>query len=110
MDFCLVTPEEIMTYKQKWILKSSFKNIPINKLKSIQSKHNWIIWNILNFGNITILTDGWLGAANDKDPDDESWAWMIKLTYVHRPNRTKEKISTISIHEWSINDSEEDED
>ncbi len=36
MDFCLVSPEELITYKQKWILKSNFKNIPVKEIRSIQ--------------------------------------------------------------------------
>ncbi len=104
-DFCIITPEELITHKQKWIFKSSYKNIPVEKIKSVQSRHKWFFWNIFNFWNITILTDWWIAAEKDEMEDiDSSWAWIIRLTSVHRPNKTKKKILLLCIHKWKLSD------
>lgn len=107
-DFTLATPEELVTHKQKWIFKSNYKNIPVEKIRSIQSRHDWFLWNIFNYWVITILTDWWIAAAEDAIQDiDSSWAWIIRLTYVHRPNKTKKKILLLCIHKWCLQDIED---
>ncbi len=106
-DFCIITPEEFITHKQKWVFISNYKNIPVEKVRSIQSRHAWIIWNIFNYWTITILTDWWEAAALVENDIETSWAWMIKLTFVNRPNKTKQKILLLCVHKWSLKDIEE---
>lgn len=107
-DFCLVTPEELFTHKQKWIFLSNYKNIPVEKIRSIQSRHDSFIWNVFNYWIITILTDWWV-AAQDEDIEniESSWAWIIKLTFVSWPNITKKKILLLCIHKWCLQDIED---
>lgn len=92
-DYTLITPDRIITYKQKWILNSKLKDLPASQIKSTQSYRSGILWNIFSFGNIEILTDWAVWADNF---DGSSQAWKTKLTYVHHPTAVKKEIMKIT--------------
>lgn len=89
MDFTIVTRDWISTYKQKWFFKNSVKNLPASNVRSVQSKRVWITWNIFGYWYILLVTDGSV-ASNEED--ESKWAWVVKLTYVDRPNLMRKRI------------------
>lgn len=91
-DFTLVTPKWIITFKQKWIFDSKLKELPASQVRSVQSYRKWLIWNILSYWSIEIITDWWLGSDNN---DGSSQAGKTKLTYVRHPNAIRKKIFNI---------------
>lgn len=89
MDFTIVSRDWISTYKQKWFFKNSVKNLPASNVRSVQSKRVWIMWNVFGYWYILLVTDGSL-ASNDED--ETKSAWVVKLTYVDRPNLMRKRI------------------
>ena len=81
MDFVLITLENISFYNQSWLFKRGSKTIWVEKIKSIQANKKWIIRSIFDFWEIIILTE-W----------DEAWKWEIKLKFIPKPDKIKNKI------------------
>jgi len=92
-DFAIVDPHWITTYKQKWILKSSIKEIPANRIRSIQIERNSILENIFSYGSIDIITD--FTENMQIGLEDEESASVIGLTYVDHPLKIKSRITDI---------------
>jgi len=102
LDFSIITSEEIITHSQKWFFKRNYKNIPSKKMRSIQSQHSGIWWNLLNYGTITLLIDGGMWAISDAE--DGSGSGKIVFTYVYKPNFTRRKIMWLCIHNKTLDD------
>lgn len=99
MDFTIVTPTEILTHKQFWILNSDYKNFPAKKIRSVSSAREGFLWNIFWYWHILFLTDG---SVWDKNEWWRHWPWKILLTYVYRPNETRKKIMLLCIWEENV--------
>jgi len=56
-DFTIIDPIGVTTYKQKGILHSFLKQIPANRIRSIQICRNNILENVFSYGSLDILTD-----------------------------------------------------
>jgi uncharacterized membrane protein YdbT with pleckstrin-like domain len=100
-DYTIVTPDGIVTYKQKGLFNSKMKDLPTSKIRSTQSYRSWILGNIFSYWIIEIITDGWLWANND---DWTSQAGKTKLSYVRHPGITLKKIMQITKYNKSDND------
>lgn len=98
MDFTIITPNEILTHKQYWIINSDYKNFPAKNIRSISSGREGFLWNVFWYGHILFLTD-W--SVVDKTDSWRHWPWKILLTYVYRPNETRKKIMNLCI--WDEN-------
>jgi hypothetical protein len=97
-DFSLVTPEWILTYKQIWLLDSKFKDLPAWKIRSIQARRDWLLWNIFWFWSIEILTDWWMAKT---DAEWRTQAGRTKFSYAYRPNELRKKINNICLLKYS---------
>jgi len=92
-DFSIATPKWIITYKQNWILDWKFKELPSSKIRAFESSRTWLLWNILWYWYIDIISDWALANKIWK------WhsAWRVRLEYVNFPNKTREQIIKICI-------------
>ncbi len=91
-DFTIVDPLGVTTYKQKWILHSFLKQIPANRIRSIQIQRNTILENVFWYGSIDILTDF---AENMHIGEEKEAPSVIGLTYVSEPYKIKNKITDL---------------
>ena len=105
MDFTIITPEEIISHKQKGIFKRNYKVTPAKQIRSIQSRHTGFWWNLMNFGVVTFLID-W-SATNESESDvDRHWAGKIQLTYVSKPNKKRRLIMWLCLYNKSLSEIE----
>lgn len=103
MDFTIVTPEEIITYKQNWILRSIYKNLPAKKIRSTKSYTKGLLWNIFGYGSIKFITDG-SAEVIEEWGKTKYGSGKLSLTYVRRPNRTRKAITELCNKEpWKTN-------
>lgn len=91
-DFTVVDPLGVTTYKQKWILRSFIKQIPANRIRSIQICRNNILENVFGYGSLDILTDFTDNMHIGEEDEAPSVIWM---TYVDMPYRVKNKITDL---------------
>lgn len=91
-DFTVVDPLWITTYKQKWILHSFLKQIPGNRIRSIQICRNNILENIFWYGSLDILTDFTENMHIWEDSESPS---VIGLSYIDDPYHVKNKITDL---------------
>ena len=90
MDFAIISPQWVFTYRQKWFLNSSFKEISSHKIKTIQVSNNTFFGNIFKYWSINIVSDWAEIEATHKET-----IGMIKLDYVDKHYKIKEKITKI---------------
>jgi hypothetical protein len=91
-DFTIVDPLGLTTYKQKWILHSFLKQIPANRIRSIQICRNSFLENVFWYGSLDILTDF---ADNMHIGEEDEAPSVIWLTYVDTPYKKKNKITDL---------------
>ena len=91
-DFTIITPKTIFTYKQKGILYSVMKEIPADRIRSIQVSRDSILQNVFSYGSISIHADY---AENPHIEEDNESAFVIGLSYVDDPLKAKNRISDI---------------
>lgn len=78
MDFCVVTPQEIVSYNQRGLLNRNSRTIDADKIKTVTADASGMVNSLFNFGNIRFLSEG-----DNADGGD------ITLNYVHDVNETK---------------------
>lgn len=93
-DYMIVTQRWIYTYKQIWFFNSKNKELPANKIRSIESQRFWILWNIFWYGTIVIVTDG---SMTEKDENWSHIGWKTKITYVSKPKKITKKIMELCL-------------
>lgn len=91
-DFTIVDPLWVTTYKQKWILHSFLKQIPANRIRSIQICRNNILENIFSYGSLDILTDF---TDNMHIGEENEAPSVIGMTYVDDPYEIKNQITDL---------------
>ena len=94
-DFTIITPVSVFTYKQKGILYSVMKEIPTDRIRSIQVERSTLLENVFQYGSINIHTDY---SENMHIGEDDESAFVIGLTYVDDPLKVKNAISDICFH------------
>ena len=91
-DFTIITPKAVFTYKQKGILYSAVKEIPADRIRSIQVTRDTLLQNIFSYGVIDIHADY---SKNFHIDEDNEPVFIIELTYLDDPLKVKNKISDI---------------
>lgn len=84
MDFCVITPKEIVSYNQTWILARKWHSIETDKIKTVTIDKKWFVKSLFNFWTITFLSE-W----------DSSWKWDIILNFVSDPDKVKNDIRAL---------------
>jgi hypothetical protein len=88
MDYCIVTPHEIILTEQSWIFKRHIRSLDVSKIKSISVQKASIVHWLFNNGYIIFMSDG----------DDNHWE--ITLEYIHNPEKQKWILNNIMMREW----------
>ncbi len=57
MDFLLVTPKEIMKYKQQWLFNRHVEQLRTEHIKSISLSKKWFLHSLLDIGTLTFLVE-----------------------------------------------------
>lgn len=91
-DFTIIDPQGVTTYKQKWILHSTLKQIPSNRIRSIEIERSNILENVFSYGKVNILTDF---MENMHIGEDEESPSVIGMTYVDDPYKVKTRVTDI---------------
>lgn len=91
-DFTIIDPLGVTTHKQKGIMRSYLKQIPANRVRSIQVTQNRFLENICWYGDIDIHTDFPQNPHFGEDTESPS---LIGLTYVDHPHKVKTKLTAI---------------
>jgi hypothetical protein len=93
-DFTVVTPWGVTTYKQKWILHCTLKEIPAKRIKAIEVSRTSLLWNVFWYGYVDVIADLNEFSKRKEDYTDEA-PWVVGLTYVDNPHKIKARISKI---------------
>ena len=83
MDFCIITPKELIYYNQAGFFNRQTEVIDTEKIKTINKIPQWFIGSVFDFGNLLFLSEG----------DMETWD--ISLNYVQNPEATYKAVRTI---------------
>jgi len=78
MDFCIVTPQEIVSYNQTGLLNRSSRTIDADKIKTVTADGSGFINSMFNYGDIRFLSE-W----------DNAEGGDITLSFVSNVNETK---------------------
>ncbi|MFA7284402.1 MAG: hypothetical protein WC004_01090 [Candidatus Absconditabacterales bacterium] len=78
MDFCVVTPQEVVAYNQTGLLNRSSRTIDADKIKTVTDDGAGFLQSLFNYGGITFLSEG-----------DQAGGGDIRLYYVQDVNTTK---------------------
>jgi len=93
-DFTLVTKWWVYTFKQIGFFNSKNKDLPANKIRSIESQRFWILWNIFWYWNIVIVTDG---SMHEKDENGRHIWWKTKITYISNSKQVTKNIMELCL-------------
>ncbi len=85
MDYCIVTPEEIILTEQSWLFKRAVRTLDAKKIKSIYIQKKNLIDSLFNDWSIIFMSDG------------DELMWEIVLEYIYDPEKKKEKLQDIII-------------
>ncbi len=91
-DFTIIDPLGITTYKQKGILHSFLKQIPANRIRSIEIERSNLLENIFSYWKVNILTDFMENMHIWEDWESPS---VIGMTHVDDPYKIKTRITDI---------------
>lgn len=83
MDFCIITPKELVSYNQSWLFNRHTEIIDTEKVKTINKIPQGFFGSIFNFANLVFLSE-W-----DMDVGD------ISLNYVENPEQVYKEVRKI---------------
>ena len=83
MDFCIITPEEIVLVQQEWILNRTVKTLDTLKIKSIYINKKDLVSSVFDNGTLIFMSDG-----------DETLGEII-FDYIADPEKVKDRIHKI---------------
>lgn len=83
MDFCIITPKELISYNQSWLFNRHTEIIDTEKIKTINKIPQWFFGSVFNFASIVFLSE-W-----DMD------TWDISLNFVEQPEHTYKEVRKI---------------
>ena len=86
MNFNICTRDSFTAYNQEWFFKTKTMNISTPAIKVIQDSKEWLKSALLQYGTITIHTDGDL---------DAKWSKIIELRYIPEPKHIAKKLNSI---------------
>lgn len=84
MDYCIITPAEVILSDQSGIFMRQFRTLDASKIKSIIVQKKNMFKSIWNNGMITFMSDG-----------DENNLGEIQLDYIYNPEFHKQRITVI---------------
>ncbi len=83
MDYCIITPDEVILTQQEWIFRRIVRTLDVRKIKSIYINKQTLLYSIFDAGKIVFMSDG-----------DEQF-WEIVFDFMQDPEGQKEKIQEI---------------
>ena len=83
MDYCIITPDEIILTQQEWLFRRIVRTLDVKKLKSIYINKQKLLYSIFDAWSIIFMSD-W----------DEQF-WEIIFDFVHNPEWQKDRIQGI---------------
>lgn len=83
MDFCIITPKELVSYNQSWLFNRQTEIIDTEKIKTINKIPQWFFGSIFNFASLVFLSE-W-----DMDTGD------ISLNFVENAEETYKQVRMI---------------
>ena len=86
MNFNICTRDSFTAYNQEWFFKTKTMNISTPAIKVIQDSKEWLKSALLQYGTITIHTDGDL---------DAKWSKILELRYIPDPKHIAKKLNSI---------------
>lgn len=84
MDYCIVTPTEIILAEQSGIFKRQLRTLDATKIKSISVQKKRVFKSIFNNGTILFMSDG-----------DDNNLGEINIDYIYDPEAHKTAINKI---------------
>lgn len=87
MDYCIITPNEIILAEQSGLFKRQMRTLDATKIKSISVQKKRVFKSIFNNGAIVFMSDG-----------DDHNLWEIDIDYVYNPEEHKTTINHIINH------------
>lgn len=84
MDYCVITPTEIILAEQSGLFKRQLRTLDATKIKSISVQKRRVFKSIFNNGMIVFMSDG-----------DDNNLGEINIDYVYGPEEHKNIINTI---------------
>jgi len=84
MDYCIITPDDIILTQQKWFLSRLVRTLDVAKIKSIHTEKHSLLHSIFNTWKIVFMSDG-----------DEEQLWEIAFEYISDPEWQKKRIQRI---------------
>ncbi len=86
MDYCIISPHEVMFGEQKGLFTRHFTTIDCKQLKSIGTEKWWIIESVFNNGTIIFTF---------MDANIESGQWKVEIDYIFDPEKKRSSINDI---------------
>lgn len=83
MDFTIVTPEQIVSLDQDFLLSRKTQSMQTSKIKTVTINKSWLLYSIFNNGDISFLSE-W----------DQSLG-EINLFWIHNPEKVKKRVLEI---------------
>lgn len=83
MDYCIITPEEIILTQQEWLFRRIVRTLDVKKIKSIYINKQTVLYSIFDAWVIVFMSD-W----------DEQF-WEIIFDFIKDPEWQKEIIQNI---------------
>ena len=84
MDYCIITPDDIILTQQKWFLSRLVRTLDVAKIKSIHTDKHSLLHSIFNTWKIVFMSDG-----------DKEQLWEIAFEYISDPEWQKKRIQRI---------------
>lgn len=81
MDYCVVTPEDVILAEQTGIFKRQLRTLDTSKIKSISVYKKELLLSIFNNGNMVFMSDG-----------DDNNMGEITVKYIYNPEQRKKEI------------------
>jgi len=90
MDFCVITPVQILSYDQCGLLNRASRSLDLNSLKSIDIEKSWLTKSIFNYGTLIFFSE-W----DTTNISDETKMWTIRLNYIKHPSAVLSSIMDV---------------
>ena len=87
MDYCIITPEDIILAEQSGIFKRQLRTLDTSKIKSICVYKRKFLTSIFNNGSLVFMSDG-----------DDNNLGEISIDFIYDPEHKKTLISNILVH------------
>lgn len=90
MDFVIITPDQLVSYDQAWILKRTTRSLELRKIKTINVVTDGWLSTFFGYGSIVFLAEG------DVQNGD------IQLNFILKPAQLRKTIYLLIEHRASM--------